>query len=104
MCHFIASLPFADQAAIVVGESEQATAEHVWAPRDDATRWQLMLVGVAPSILGAIVGTIGLWRLQTAPPETATGLLVSCILAAWWALIIIPSAEDLQPPDTDNNE
>jgi hypothetical protein len=102
MCHFLASLPVADQAAIVVGESEHATAEHVWAPRDDVSRWQLALVGVAPSLLGAVAGLLGLWRLQTAPPQTAGGLMMACVLAAYWVMIIIPSAEDLELPDIND--
>jgi hypothetical protein len=103
-CHFIASLPVADQAAIVVGENEHTTAEHVWAPRDDVSRWQLAMVAVAPSVLGAIAGLLGLWRLQTAPPQTGSGLVMACVLAAYWVLIIIPSAEDLQLPDTEHND
>ena len=95
LCHFVASLPWADQAAIVVGASEQATAEHVWKPRDDAPRWALIFVGVAPSLLGAIVGLLGLWQLHTAPPESATGLLTALVAAAYWSLVVIPSAEDL---------
>jgi len=102
-CHFIASLPWADEAAIVVGESQTATAEHVWMPSDDAPRWALIFVAAAPSLLGAVTGVLGLWRLHTAPPESATTLLIAFVAAAYWSLVIIPSVEDLELPDTQDD-
>jgi uncharacterized membrane protein YfcA len=68
------------------------------------SRWQLALVSVAPSLLGAVAGVLGLWRLQTAPPQSAGGLVMACLLAAYWVMIIIPSAEDLELPENNNND
>jgi len=101
LTHMALALPWADESAIIVDET--GPAHHVnWA--DDTPLWAVALTSLGPTLLGSLVGLVGLWRLLTAPPASASDMLVAAAIAGYWVIYVAPSPADLdiQAPEQRN--
>jgi hypothetical protein len=92
LTHFLLALPWADENAIIRDEGGVA---HYCSWGEDVSAWSVWLVSLGPTLLGSVVGVIGLWRLVSAPPGTAGEALVAAAIAGYWIIYVVPSGDDL---------
>jgi hypothetical protein len=101
LTHFVLAQPWAEQSAIIW--DDQGLVHGVdWQP--ETPRWAIVLASLGPTILGSLVGLVGLWRLLTAPPATLNEWLIAGAIAGWWTIYASPSPDDLdiyQPEQSD---
>jgi hypothetical protein len=90
--HWLVSLPWSEQSAVIHDGSGFVHGVE-WS--DETPAWAVVLTSIAPTILGSVVGCVGLYRLLTAPPPTTRAWLVSASIAGWWVIYVCPSADDL---------
>jgi hypothetical protein len=108
LTHWLVSLPWAEQSGVCY---TPAGFDHVAEWGDDVPTWAIILTSIAPTLLGSLVGLIGLWRLFNAPPGSTRAWLVTGSIAGWWVIYVAPSADDLDfsakytsdTEDTQNN-
>jgi len=96
LTHMLLAVPWAAESAIIVDEDGPACYV-TWAT--SAPRWGIVLASLGPTLLGAIVGVLGLWQLATSPPGSLNQLLLSAGIAAYWVIYVAPSEDDLAIPD-----
>lgn len=105
LTHLLLALPWATESAIVI---DDVGAAHLvdWEP--GTPRWAIVLASLGPTILGSIVGLVGLWLLVQSPPGTLNDWLLAGAIAGWWVIYASPSPADLdfhhpeQRPETDD--
>jgi len=98
LTHLLLGLPWAEQSAIIV--DDQGICHGVdWS--DETPQWAVVLSSLGPTLLGSLVGLIGLWRVLTVPPGSSRAWLLSAALAAYWVIYVMPSGDDLDIYDTE---
>jgi hypothetical protein len=102
LTHMLLALPWAEESAIIV--DDVGVAHHVnW--RQDTPMWAIVLASLGPTMLGSVVGLVGLIQLVTTPPGTVTEWLLAGAIAGWWTIYAAPSGDDLnihRPDDRSN--
>lgn len=66
--------------------------------RDGVTRWQVAVASLAPFLMGilALVAALILWVAGGfSLPESGVELAKMAIVAMWWVLYAVPSADDV---------
>jgi len=97
----LVALPWAEESAIIV--DDRGPAHYVtWA--DETPLWAVVLASLAPTMLGTVVGIIGLLRLLIAPPATAGQTLVAAAIAGYWVIYVAPSPDDLDIQEPEQNQ
>jgi len=96
LTHFVLGLPWADESAIVA-DGDGVVHGINWEP--DTPQWAIVMCSLGPTILGSLVGAVGLWRLVVAPPGTTRTWLLAGALAAYWVIYVTPSGDDLDIHD-----
>jgi hypothetical protein len=92
LTHLLLALPWTEESAIIV---DDAGVAHYCTWRDDAPTLGIVLASLGPTILGSVVGLIGLIQLVTAPPGTLNDWLIAGAIAGWWVIYAAPSSDDL---------
>lgn len=102
LTHYLLALPWSDESVVVIGEGGQAV--HAVDYRDDVPGWAPILASLGPTMLGALVGLIGLWRLVQTPPGSINEWLLAGAIASYWVIYVAPSGADLDFNTTQNTD
>lgn len=86
------SMPWSEQSAVIHDGSGFVHGVE-WG--EETPLWAIVLTSIAPTLLGSVVGCVGLYRLFLAPPGTTRAWFVSAAIAGWWVIYACPSADDL---------
>jgi len=90
--HWLVSLPWASQSAVI---HDDCGFVHGVEWGEQAPTWAIVFTSLAPTLLGSLVGLIGLLRLLTAPPGSTRVWFVTGAIAGWWVIYVMPSSDDL---------
>lgn len=93
LTHYLLALPWSDESVVVIGEGGDAL--HAVDYRDDVPAWAPIVASLGPTMLGSLVGVIGLYRLLNSPPGGLNEWLLVGGLTAWWVIYVAPSGDDL---------
>lgn len=92
LTHWAAGLRWATESAVFY---ENGEIGHVVNWSDDVPDWAPIVTSLAPTLLGALIGLIGLWRLVTVQPETFEQLATAAIASIYWGIYCLPQGDDL---------
>lgn len=99
LTHMLLALPWAEESAIIV---DGDVGHYVnWSPT--APQWAILLASLGPTLLGSLVGVVGLYQLVTSPPGTVAEWLLAGAIAGWWTIYAAPSGDDLDLHEPDQN-
>jgi hypothetical protein len=102
LTHWLVGLPWADESAIFYETDGYGFGHGVnWG--DDVPTWAPIVTSLAPTLLGALVGLIGLWRLFVAPPDGFTELATAAIASLYWGIYCLPQGDDLDIYSNDGD-
>jgi hypothetical protein len=96
LCHYVAGVPFADDAALFVREGRATTFLEY---SDDVSRWAVALACLCPTIVGTVVGVVAVaWWLSVgfAMPADLSSWMRLAIAALSWGVFTTPSAADVR--------
>jgi hypothetical protein len=103
LTHLLLALPWADESAIIF--DGRGPAHYVnW--QDSVPRSAVVLASLGPTILGSVVGLVGLVLMLQDPPA-GRELVLAGGVAAWWVIYVSPSPDDLDlysAQDNDNGD
>jgi hypothetical protein len=91
LTHALVAQPWAERSAVVF-DGASAAVHIEWS--DDPPAWGVTLAHLAPTLLGTLVGLIGLVQLATSPPTGLNQWLVAGAIAAYWTIYVAPSGDD----------
>jgi hypothetical protein len=91
LTHWLTGLPWADESAIFYENG----FGHVTNWGDDVPAWAPVVTSLAPTLLGALVGVIGLWQLFASPPSDFESLATAAIASLYWGIFTLPQGDDL---------
>lgn len=97
LTHMFAALPWAKESAVIVDDRGPA---HYVTWRDETPRWAIWIASLAPTLLGSLVGVVGLARLAMTPPSTLNEWALAAAIAGYWIIYVAPSGDDLDIPET----
>jgi hypothetical protein len=106
LTHMLISLPWAERVTISVRvRSADAQAGVDWRKgADEVPGWGIWLAAYGPALIGGLVGIWGVARLVGGGvPQEPRTLLLSGVLAVWWAVYTLPSGDDKSAASRDQS-